>query len=98
VLTGCGGDRPASDVGVLPATRSCGFQNFGKGWYLRATRSVNCTDAHGVFASFFSRECNRAEARSCSVGAYRCRFDYGDDVERVRCSVTGRLVAFRSLP
>jgi hypothetical protein len=100
VLIGCGGDRPASNGGVLLATRSCAFQSFGKGWYLRATRSVGCGDARATFANYFSTQgCNEAYPSTCSVGTYRCRYDYPDeDVERVRCSLAGRLVAFRSLP
>jgi len=99
VLAGCSGDRPTNNVTAQPSTRSCGFQSFGKGWYLRATRSLTCGRARTTFVRYFStRRCNGAGASTCSVGAYRCRYDYRDDVERVRCSVGGRLIAFRSLP
>jgi hypothetical protein len=99
VLTGCGGDRPASNVGVLPTTQSCGFQSFGKGWYLNASRSLSCAQARTTFARYFAtRGCNEARASTCSVGAYRCHYDYRDDVERVQCAVGGQLVAFRSVP
>jgi len=98
-LAGCGGDRSTGNVVGLPATRSCGFQSLGKGWYLSATRSVSCRHARTTFAAYFSaRGCNGAGASTCSVGAYRCRYDYRDDVERVRCAVAGRLITFRSLP
>jgi hypothetical protein len=98
-LAGCGGDRSAGKVIVPPSTRSCGFQRLGKGWYLSATRSVGCRHARSTFAAYFSaRGCNGAGASTCSVGDYRCRYDYRDDVERVRCAVAGRVITFRSLP
>jgi hypothetical protein len=78
-----------------PATRSCGLQSFGKGWYLRATRSVSCREARAVFRAFFS---THGCSGPCSVRGYRCRPDYSDDVERVRCTQSARLVVFRSLP
>ena len=81
-----------------PATRSCGFQSFGKGWYLRASRSVTCRRARTIFHAYFAtRGCNGPAAGTCVVRAYRCRYDYGDDVERVRCTAPGRLIAFRSV-
>jgi len=84
---------------VPPATRSCGFQSFGKGWYLRATRSLSCGRARTTFVRYFdSHGCNGAGGSTCSVGAYRCRYEYRDDVERVRCAVAGQLITFRSLP
>jgi len=39
----------------------------------------------------------RPAAKPCLLRTYRCRYDYGDDVERVRCTRPGRLVWFRSL-
>jgi hypothetical protein len=99
VLAGCNGERSTNNVTVGPSTRSCGFQSFGKGWYLRATRSLTCGHARTTFVRYFStRGCNGPAASTCSVGAYRCRYDYGDDVERVRCAVAGRVIAFRSVP
>jgi hypothetical protein len=81
-----------------PSTRSCGFQSFGKGWYLRASRSVTCRRARTIFHAYFStRGCNGPAAGTCVVRGYRCRYDYGDDVERVRCTATGRVIAFRSV-
>ena len=81
-----------------PPTRSCGFQSFGKGWYLRASSSVSCRSARRIFRAYFgTRGCNGAAAGTCVVRTYRCRYDYGDDVERVRCTRPGRLVWFRSL-
>jgi hypothetical protein len=97
-VSGCGGHAGSPRPKASP-TRSCGFQSLGKGWYLNATRSVGCRDARKIFEAYFStRGCNGATAGTCSVGAYRCRYDYRDDVERVRCRMTGRLIAFRSLP
>ena len=81
-----------------PPTRSCGFQSLGKGWHLRASPSVSCRSARRIFRAYFAtRGCNRASPGTCVVRTYRCRYDYGDDVERVRCSTPGRLVTFRSL-
>jgi hypothetical protein len=98
VLVGCGGDPSTNNVIVRPSTRSCGFQSFGKGWYLRATRTLTCGHARTTFLRYFStRGCNGPGASTCSVGAYRCRYDYRDDVERVRCAVAGRLITFRSV-
>jgi hypothetical protein len=99
VLAGCGGNRSAHRVVVPSSTRACAFQNFGKGWYLRATRSLSCAQARATFKRYFSTDgCNGAGASTCAVGSYRCRYDYRDDVERVRCAVAGRVIAFRSLP
>jgi hypothetical protein len=82
-----------------PPTRSCGFQGFGKGWYLRASSSVSCRSARRIFHAYFAtRGCNGPAAGACVVRRYRCRYDYRDDVERVRCTRPGRLVSFRSLP
>ena len=81
-----------------PPTRSCGFQSLGKGWYLRASTSVSCQSARTIFRAYFTtRGCNGPSAGTCVVRTYRCRYDYRDDVERVRCTRPGRLVAFRSL-
>src|SRR5438067_12486381 len=99
VLAGCGGNRSAGKMIVAPSMRSCGFQNLGKGWYLRATRSLSCGRARTTFERYFSaRGCNGTATSTCSVGAYRCRYDYRDDVERVRCAAGGRLIGFKSLP
>jgi hypothetical protein len=99
VFVGCGGEQPTSNVTAGPPTRSCGFQSLGKGWYLRATRSLTCGHARMTFVRYFStRGCNGSGASTCSVGAYHCRYDYGDDVEHVRCAVAGRIIAFRSVP
>ena len=81
-----------------PPTRSCGFQSLGKGWYLHASSSVSCRTARRIFRAYFTtRGCNGAAPSTCVVRTYRCRYDYGDDVERVRCTRPGRLVWFRSL-
>src|SRR2546423_6587492 len=81
-----------------PPTRSCGFQSFGKGWYLRASDSVSCRSARRIFRAYFTTHgCNGAAAGTCVVRTYRCRYDYGDDVERVRCARPGRLIAVRPL-
>jgi hypothetical protein len=87
--------RAAATATASLPTRSCGFESFGKGWYLRATRSVSCREARTVFRAFFS---TRLCSGRCLVRGYRCRPDYNDDVERVRCTTTRRLIVFRSLP
>jgi hypothetical protein len=95
VLVVAGGSATAT--ASLP-TRSCGFQSFGKGWYLRASRSGTCRRARTIFHAYFAtRGCNGSAAGTCTVRAYRCRYDYRDDVERVRCTAPERLVAFRSV-
>jgi hypothetical protein len=87
----------AAGTASLP-TRSCGFQSFGKGWYLRASRSVPCRSARRVFRAYFATPgCNGPAAGTCFVRPYRCRYDYRDDVERVRCAKPERLIAFRSV-
>ena len=79
--------------------RLCGFQSLGKGWYLRASRSVRCSEAHAIFANYFSTHgCNGRGPAECEVHAYRCQFDYRDDVEHVQCTAAEKVVAFRSLP
>ena len=96
VLVLAGGST--AGAAASPPTRSCGFQSFGKGWYLRASRSVTCRRARTIFHAYFStRGCNRPAAGTCVVRTYRCRYTYGDDVERVRCTAPGRLIAFRSV-
>jgi len=89
----------AGDAAVVPPTRSCGFQSYGKGWYLRASQTMVCHDARVIFRAYFvARGCNGPQAASCTVRAFRCRYDYRDDVEYVSCSTTGKLVVFRSVP
>ena len=89
----------ASDAPVVPSTRSCGFQSYGKGWYLRASKTVVCRDTRAIFRAYFgARGCNGPRAGSCTVRAFRCRYDYRDDVEYVSCSTAAKLVAFRSVP
>jgi hypothetical protein len=100
-VSGCRGHSGSGEdrAKASSPTRACGFQSLGKGWYLNATRSVGCRDARRIFEAYFSaRGCNGASAGTCSVRSYRCRYDYRDDVERVRCRTNGRLIAFRSLP
>ena len=49
------------------------------------------------FGLFALQHRGQEAAGTCVVRAYRCRYDYGDDVERVRCTAPGRLIAFRSV-
>ena len=89
-LAGCGGHQAK--------TESCGFQSFGKGWYLQASSSEGCAQGRAIFRKYFAtRGCN-ATVGACSVSGFRCRYDYTDDIERARCADGDRVVAFRSLP
>ena len=62
----------------------------------RAQRHVDRLSANEP-GRVFARFIQSPSAGTCSVRAYRCRYDYRDDVERVRCAATERLVAFRSV-
>jgi hypothetical protein len=88
----------ASSASSSVPTKSCGFQSFGKGWYLNASRNVSCDSARKNFHSYFTvGSCNRLTTGTCAVGQYGCRFNFRDDVERATCTSMGRLIAFRSV-
>src|SRR2546423_866640 len=92
------GDRSGMSIGSGLTARPCGYLAVGKGWYVRATRNVDCVSARRLIRTFFALprclSAQRHPGKACTVNGYRCVETYaGDDRALVRCARPSRLVS-----